>query len=543
MPRAKPKREILCAGLACLALLGQMRGADAQQVPPLRVTTRLVQVHVIAQDKQGELVQDLTRQDFVLLDEGREQPLSTFNVESHTPSSPCLETLAPNTFSNRMERCLDDLGGATVILFDALNTRLTDQAYARQQIIKFLEHLQPQDRVALYALGQGPLILQDFASSPGLLLRALTEYKGGLAASLDTFVAGDAETGIGQFNTWMDELQKNLYEYAGQDRALRTIRVLAAIANHVERIPGRKNLIWVSGSFPVGFERNSVPTLEKIAGDRALFDSEFDRAVRALDQARLAIYPLDARGLMAPRQYGADRASIGLDPSGTDSATFLDMQMLAKRTGGRAFFNDNDLVGALRRAADDSRLVYVLGYYPTHNEWSGKFRRIRIQVKRPDVRLWYRQGYFAQPQEPAGTWYGQSVLNSAIWSPLSATGLGMTVRVLGTRAGALDLELLIDPQDIAFQAQNDVMEGKLDVKLAQLGRDDRLLGTTSHVASLRLTRAQYEQAVERKAVILPEHLEEVAGVTLLRVMARDFRSNALGSVSVPLNRPPAPPRP
>jgi VWFA-related protein len=178
MALEQSKTGTFWVGLACLALLGQTRGAAAQQAAPVRVTTRLVQVHVIAQDKRGELVNGLAREDFVLFDEGREQPISTFAVESNTPSTPCTETLPPNTFSNRLERCLDSLGGASVILFDALNTRLTDQVYAKQQIIKFLEPLHRHDRVALYAMGQGPLILQEFTSSPELLLRALTDYKG-----------------------------------------------------------------------------------------------------------------------------------------------------------------------------------------------------------------------------------------------------------------------------------------------------------------------------------------------------------------------------
>jgi VWFA-related protein len=530
-----------CAGLACLALLGQTRGTPAQQPVPVRITTRLVEVRVIAQDKQRQPVSGLAREDFILLDEGREQPISTFAVESNTPSTPCTETLPPNTFSNRFEGCLDSLGGATVILFDALNTQLTDQAYAKQQIIKFLEQLRPDDRVALYAMGQGPLILQEFTSNPELLLRALTDYQGKLSPDLDTsdtFVAGDAATGIGQLNTWLDEMKLRLYEYDVRDRTLRTTSLLAAIANHVERLPGRKNLIWVSGSFPVWLERSTVLTPEKIEGRKWSIESELDRAVRALYQAHLAIYPLDARGLMAPREFGADRASFSRDPPHTDSATFMNMQMLAKRTGGRAFFNDNDLRAALRRAADDSRLVYVLGYYPTHGKWNGRFHEINIRVRRPGVQLWHRQGYFAQPEEPATTQYRQSIFNAALWSPLSATRLGLTVRVKVTPTGLLDLELLFDPRDIAFQPHDDIWEGTLDVKLVQIRDEEQLLKGDSRVASLRLARPEYEQAVRRKALILSERLEKAPGATLLRILGRDMRSGRLGSVSVPLNRSP-----
>ncbi|MBZ5516145.1 MAG: VWA domain-containing protein, partial [Acidobacteriia bacterium] len=239
----------------------------------------------------------------------------------------------------------------------------------------------------------------------------------------------------------------------------------------------------------------------------------------------------------------ADRASFSRDPPHTDSAPFMNMQILAKRTGGRAFFNDNDLRAALRRAADDSRLVYVLGYYPTHGKWNGRFHDIKIRVRRPGVQLWHRQGYFAQPEEPATTQYRQSIFNAALWSPLSATRLGLTVRVKVTPTGLLDLELLFDPRDIAFQTHDDTWEGTLDVKLVQIRDEEQLLKSDSRVASLRLARPEYEQAVQRKALILSERLEKAPGATLLRILGRDMRSGRLGSVSVPLNRPPVTPHP
>lgn len=332
-------------------------------------------------------------------------------------------------------------------------------------------------------------------------------------------MAGDGETGIAQLNTWLEELKLRLYEYDVRDRTSKTIRVLAAIGNHVERLPGRKNLIWVSGSFPVGLGRNAVATPEKIEGGKESFESEFERAVQALYRANLAIYPVDTRGLMAPRDFRADHASFSLEPSGSDSATFLNMQVLAKRTGGRAFFNENDLRAALRRAADDSRLVYVLGYYPTHGKWNGKFHEIKIRTKQPGVQHWHREGYFAQPEKPATIWYRQSVLNAGIWSPLSATRLGLTVRVRAPRPGELDLELV------------------------QLGPDEELPRSASRVASLRLTRPECEHAIHRKALILREQPEKVPGATLLRVLARDVRSGRPGWVTIPLNRTPATPGP
>jgi len=524
-----------CLVWAEVAVLGQTPSTLPPQ-PALRVTTRLVEVSVVAQDKKGQPIAGLTRDDFTLLDEGRPQPISVFSVELNQPLATSPELLPPNTFSNRLEKGIGISRSATAILFDGLNTRVTDQAYARQQIIKFLEQLEPQDRVALYALGRGLRVLQDFTDTPGLLLSALSTYKGELTPELDLSLSEDADTSLRQFHTWLDELRLNLIDYYARDRALRTIRSLVAIANHVERLPGRKNLIWVSGSFPFWVGHGAVPLPERLAGKQQSFAPEIERAARALNNANLAIYPVDARGLMAPPDFSPERASIGREPLATERATFDTMQVLADRTGGRAFFNTNDIRGALRRALEDSGMTYVLGYYPTHGRWNGKFREIKVEVRRPGVALHFRRGYFAQPDEPSDPWYRQAVLDAAMWSPVDATRLGLTVRVAVPASDALDLEFQLDPKDITLQARDGRWEGTLDLLLVQLAPGDRHLKSTSHIANLRLNRETYERAMRDNVLALTERLELAPGASLLRVLARDIPSGALGSVSIPLSR-------
>jgi VWFA-related protein len=96
-----------------------------------------------------------------------------------------------------------------------------------------------------------------------------------------------------------------------------------------------------------------------------------------LNNANLAVYPVDDRGLMAPQEYRADLAAVAPPSPGREQATFATMRVLADRTGGRAFYNNNDLAAAMRRATEDASRTYVLGYYPSHDSWNGKFREIR----------------------------------------------------------------------------------------------------------------------------------------------------------------------
>jgi len=270
-------------------------------------------------------------------------------------------------------------------------------------------------------------------------------------------------------------------------------------------------------------------------GDQSLWP-EIDRAARALNRANLAVYPVDARGLMAPAGYEPERASISREMQIVNRSGFAAMDTLAERTGGKAFYNDNDLGRAFRRAAEDSRAAYRLGYQPSHDEWNGRFREIRIAVKRPGARLRHRSGYFAQPDEPGDEWYRSGVLGAAMWSPVDATRVGLTVRPFPAAPDTLDLEIRIDARDVTLQPVGDGWQGRLDVWLVQLGPGDALLDTVSHVAGLSLDRPTFEQVRQSGELPLVERLKRDRKAVLVRVLVRDVGSGALGSVSIPLDQ-------
>ncbi len=147
----------LSLGAACLL-------AQEQNQPTIRVTTRLVQVNVVVHDKKGEPVGDLKKEEFALLNKGKEQRIAVFAVDSADAPQKGWPGLPPNVFSN---------------------TKFEDQAYAKEQIIKFLGTLQPSDRVALYLLGSNLRILHDFTNDADHLVKALAKYRGRIAGELD----------------------------------------------------------------------------------------------------------------------------------------------------------------------------------------------------------------------------------------------------------------------------------------------------------------------------------------------------------------------
>ena len=150
--------------------------------PPIaRVTTRLIQLNVVAQDRHGNPVTDLTKDDFVLKDAGKEQKIAVFAMERSDAIPASVgghvvagQTLPPHTFTNRVER---KIGNVTVILFDMLNTKIADYIRAKAKLVKYIKQMTPDDQVALYVLGRDLKLVHDFTRSPEALIKAVSGDK------------------------------------------------------------------------------------------------------------------------------------------------------------------------------------------------------------------------------------------------------------------------------------------------------------------------------------------------------------------------------
>jgi len=526
------------SGLMLLALLSANPGmvpVVASEQATVRVTTRLVEVVVVAETKKGEPVTDLKQEDFSLSDGGREEPISVFTAGKTKESGTKLMPLPAGTFSNRFDWSGPASSGVTVILIDGLNTRIQDQPYVRMQVQKFLTQLKPGSNVGLYVMGRGPRVLQEVTGDVSALKKALADYRGELTPSLDTPLYDMDMSPATHFDAWLGELTFGLVDYFDRDRSLRTVRLLESIANHLYRLPGRKNLIWVSGSFPDWILTNTASWKIRPGSTKPNLKREIERAIRALSDANLAVYPVDARGLISPQEYNAARDTIRPQSGWPDTVNFRNMKAWAERTGGLAFYNTNDLQGALQQASEDRQASYLLGYYPSHKSWNGNFRRIKVSVARPDVQIRCRSGYFAQPDVPVDNGYRQALLDAAMWNPIEATQLGLTAQFSGSRQ-AMACRLDIDPAEVSFQLTDDVSECGLDIWLVQFGPRDKYLKTAGHTANLRLKQSEYKSALETRTVSLTVPLELLPEAVLVRILVHDIRSGALGSISIPIKR-------
>jgi VWFA-related protein len=534
--------------------------APSPSQPTIRVTTHLVQINVIVQDKKGQPVTDLTKDDFIVLDKGQEQKVSTFSMESSIPAggvpvAPPVKRapLPPNIFTNKMDRRMDAPKSVTIILFDGLNTKFEDQSYARQQVIKYLQQVGPEDRVALYALGLNLTILHDFTSETSRLLAALAKYKGRYSPELDAANPDPSDTGDDDLDAWLDHANQMMADYYQINKVNQTCEALEAIANHVAKVPGRKNLIWVSSGFPIyiGFDEavdNQNPS-SKTGGmdtsDKRVFNEEMERAARALNQASIAIYPVDARGLATSpsfqattkQSYNARRPNANTGMPQSFYRTQDTMKILAESTGGKAYTDSNDLKNAIRHAIDDGRVSYVIGYYPTYKEWNGEYHEIKVQVKRPHLSVRYRLGYYAYPDRSQDDKERMAVLRDAVWSPLEAISINLSARVDPSddpKPGSVKVYLQVDPRDITLQLQDGRWMGGLDLFFVQQNQEGQ--STASPLMDslkLQLPPESRDKAF-KTGLIVAKAIPIEAASTKLRVVVRDRPSGLVGSLNINL---------
>jgi VWFA-related protein len=536
---------------------------------PIQSTTRLIQLNVIAQDKNGKPVTGLTKDDFVISDNGKPQEISVFSEESSAAAAPAA-TRDPDVYTNRASQT----PGVTIILIDAMNTRFDDLAMARSEFTDFLSHLGSEDRVAIFALGEKLDALQNFTNDPRALLAAMrssaTSNSSHVLATDPTLQEGlmpgnpadanQASENGGLFDTydeWVREAMQVETDASNVDRVKRTADALVAIANYVRPIPGRKNLVWISAAFPFNLNMDQTDYLSETGShtppDKESFHDEIESAVRAANDADLAIYPVDPRGLIPPSTM--DIGSPGMParpgastprpvytsvptPTGAPSQDVFDtMKSIASWTGGRYSIESNDIGDALHKALDDARDSYAIGFYPDHNQWNGEYRDIKVSVKRAGVELHYRKGYIASPEAVLGANEHQAIEQNAIYSPLNSTALGMTVKLQRSSdagaANAVDAQIHVDPQNIQLVSGPDQSIASADVVIAQFDPRGKLLDAKDHAMKFVFAQNNLEHW-NQFGFGLNVTIAPLTGASSLRFVVCDAQSNATGSLSVEL---------
>src|SRR5579864_3143045 len=141
----------------------------------LRTNTRLVVVDVVATDSKGQPVTDLKASDFTLLEDGKPQKISGFNFEHPGAVAPSVQAqLPPSVVTNAPKFQSNSLN---VILFDTVNGDFAEHAYARDQLLKFLNSAELGRPVAIFALQAQLKLLHDFTTDASILKASVEKFK------------------------------------------------------------------------------------------------------------------------------------------------------------------------------------------------------------------------------------------------------------------------------------------------------------------------------------------------------------------------------
>jgi VWFA-related protein len=555
-------------------LVGLLFGQDAT----IRTTTRLVTIDVVARDKDGKFAQGLSAADFTVTDNGKKQDIRVFRLpaDAQTPDSISArmqlpEDLPANVFTN-FKQTPSQPKAVTVILFDGLNTPIEDQRYARLQIVKFLEQLKPDDRVGLYVLGHRLKILHDFSSDAKSLLAELGKFRGEtftqpttestFAQLLDSSKLDKILSDASEAQRAMDQIaaDQNIAVLKLKERAQRTFHTLEAIAQHLAPVPGRKNLLWVSAAFPMVVGTD----LRTGTGSPESFEYMAGRAARAIANAGVSIYPVDARGVMVDVLYRAKTTyqdyamgqvvalsrSRGGRRDGKAKFTSPDplvhadrdetvshhdiMEDLAKRTGGRAFYSSNDIAKSIREAIDDSGDNYVLGYYPADYEDNGRYRRIQVKTARPGISLRHRDGYYAAELKPQQDQQQREAMWEVMSGPLSLSAIPMAVQC-ERLADRLRVTLRLDATALTMREIKGRWQGAFEVVLLYLDAKGQGKGGSEKSVPFDLPTVDRDKALA-SGFNYQLDLPLIEGAKVLAVGIKDSSSGRVGTLQIELSK-------
>jgi VWFA-related protein len=490
-------------GIIGLVFVAALTGQKKQKMPDLPHSPRLVTLNVSAVDASGSRPGDLTEDDFQISDNGKPQKIASFRINNSKPQP--AKVLAPHEFSNRAGAAIPH---ATLILFDLLNDRMGAKGYAWNEIIRTLGSLETNENVYLY------LLSSDARFYP---VHALPDEEG----------ANQPDNG-----DWTRDIKAKLDDAMNKASRVRPIDMndpyvrvrttyhsLETIASRLSAVPGRKNLVWITRGIPIdlGPERSGT-------GGVVDFSSEIQWLSTALDRVNIAVYPVDIGPAGMDPSADASTGRAGIPPvAGLGSMETL--QQFADLTGGQAFLN-NDVKAAITQATADARMSYVLSYYPNPQAFDGKYHKIRVTCSQKGVKVHSKAGYYAYPTQAVSRTQHEATLDAALASQFDAAQIGIDAKMTPSKKfyTSIHLDIGIDPGSAA-----DSEGGQFLITLEDMHGDGK--NGVSPTVSL-----DYPAGYKPGSPPIPFEQERTfdGAPPKVRIVVMDAKSNAVGSLTIPV---------
>jgi VWFA-related protein len=562
---------------------------SAQQAPAeipditIRTNTRLVVVDVVVTHKNGEPVANLKPEDFTLEENGKRQKISVF-VPPGVANRPTPTPAPLGVLSNHPENVLAS-GVPIVLLLDAANSSFTNQSYARSEMLKYVvEHGQGRP-VAVMTLSDRLRVLQQFTSDPQVLITAIRNFKpqepilqpGAPPAETHGVadlpgVHGDSWGGSASLLAVAGLAVQNFANlqigYDIERRTLITLEAMRSLTRILGGLPGRKNVVWLTTNLPFDLvpedraisqaelladlpgqgRQRSVSTMgagAQAAEQRNLHSQEIREAETQLATAGIALYPVDLRGLVSGMESSATRGGSTFSDSAISNrasaqvsslqAAHGTMEEVAAETGGKAYFNENEINQGVALAASDEKASYSLGYYPENKKWDGKMRNIKVKVASGDIQLRYRKGYFAiEPGLTKDRNYEQDVI-SALAVNAPATQISFKAQAKPTDPGKIRVVFLVDAHTLTAEDSGGSKKMNVSLYATVWGASDNSLAAHTIKVDRAFDSATYQQIIDH-GMMVPIDIDLPAGGKQLRLAVLDNKTGFIGTVSGPLGQ-------
>jgi VWFA-related protein len=542
------------------------------EIPPItiRANTRLVVVDVVVTDKKGQPITGMKAEDFTIEENGKRQKISTFTPPGSNQSGPLPSP--PGIMTNRPEY-LKPAGIPTVLLLDAANSHFQDQAYGRNQMLKYVaEQSQSSIPMAVMTLTDRLQVLQDFTSDPRVLTTAIrkvmpqeqpmqatasppapTPVDNGLRSNAASGPSTSSVTGspggpsadqVAISEAQIQSFQDQTAGFLLERRTQITLQGLHDLARMLGGFPGRKNVVWLTADFPFDLNPEStnmsdqellanLPSMANkrnnsidngagnaLAQQRGLHDQEIREAQSAVSSAGIAIYPLDMRGIM----------TRGIDLNVTSS-----LEELARETGGKAYVNQNEIKNGIALAASDQKASYSLGYYPDNKKWDGKFRSIKVKVDQGDREVRYRRGYYALDPTQVKNPRFESDVAEALSVNAPATQILFMAQSKPAGGGKVRVVFLVDAHTVSAEDAGNNKKINVAMFASAFDAKGKNLGTRSLKVDRAFDAATFQQILD-KGMMVPIDMDVPAGAKELRLAVLDNKTGFIGTVSGPIGQ-------
>lgn len=556
--------------------------SDDQDV--VKVTSNLVNLDVIVKDKKGRPITDLKAEDFAVTENGVPQKIeffdstltSTTEVTQSNNTVGSIETKPPRITPNGFPRNI------VALVLDGQSTELANLKHVREGILKYIrERISDNDSVALFAISGGLQLLQPFTHDKGALIAAVekaydssivskTAEAQGIAENIsalrDKISAGPpgetvaSSPAAGAAGSAMAEkmiAQRMLEEYIQLRSALSSqqtrpvLAALAAIAEGLRSIPRKKTVVMFSQGF--------------VAPES--LDWQVQSTIDIANRANVAIYIIDSGGLT-----GGTPTSGALVPSSPLGGISGDTDMEHRRraaagesvfdisrqeglnrqqdllyrisedTGGHFLKNTNDIGAGLERIDSEIRSRYTLAYRSTDPNFDGSFRKVKIDVRRPETNVLTRAGYYAIPPSqivPMSPDDRKLLANFASLAANSTLPLSLELASFRVREGLylVPLAFEVPPSAIQFDRKGDKQRLQLDVLgVVRVEGEDKILSRLGGNFDVALSPEQYE-SISHDKIFYRQDIQLGAGSYTVDLIVRDRLSGKVAAKREKLELP------